>query len=122
MPPAKRFHIGLENEYLGRSTCAMYLLSLTLNQQAELIATRVQIYIRDCNLNYRQFQCKLPYPTQSWREMVNCAMDLFRLRYTWQYPIRAVTIRAVDLISASMPQQLDLFGEHEKRKRNRFKE
>ena len=87
-------------------------------RQAELIATRVQIYIRDCNLNYRQFQCKLPYPTQSWREMVNCAMDLFRLRYTWQYPIRAVTIRAVDLISASMPQQLDLFGEHEKRKRN----
>lgn len=87
-------------------------------RQAELLATRVQIYIRDCNLNYRQFQCKLPYPTQSWREMVNCAMDLFRLRYTWQYPIRAVTIRAVDLISASMPQQLDLFGEHEKRKRN----
>lgn len=87
-------------------------------RQAELLATRVQIYIRDCNLNYRQFQCKLPYPTQSWREMVNCAMDLFRLRYTWQYSIRAVTIRAVDLISASMPQQLDLFGEHEKRKRN----
>ena len=87
-------------------------------RQAELIATRVQLYIRDCNLNYHQFQCKLPYPTQSWREMVNCAMDLFRLRYTWQYPIRGVTIRAVDLISASMPQQLDLFGEHEKRKRN----
>lgn len=87
-------------------------------RQAELIATRVQLYIRDCNLNYHQFQCKLPYPTQSWREMVNCAMELFRLRYTWQYPIRAVTIRAVDLIGASMPQQLDLFGDHEKRKRN----
>ena len=87
-------------------------------RQAELIATRVQLYIRDCNLNYHQFQCKLPYPTQSWREMVNCAMELFRLRDTWQYPIRAVTIRAVDLIGASMPQQLDLFGEHEKRKRN----
>jgi len=50
--------------------------------------------------------------------MVNCAMELFRLRYTWQYPIRAVSIRAVDLIGASMPQQLDLFGDHEKRKRN----
>ena len=34
VPPAKRFHIGLANEYLGRSTCAMYLLSLTLNRQA----------------------------------------------------------------------------------------
>lgn len=87
-------------------------------RQADLIATRVQLYIRDCNLNYHQFQCKLPYPTQSWREMVNCAMELFRLRYTWQYPIRAVSIRAVDLIGASMPQQLDLFGDHEKRKRN----
>ena len=87
-------------------------------RQAELIATRVQLYIRDCNLNYREFQCKLPYPTQSWREMVNCAMELFRLRYTWQYPIRSVTIRAVDLINTKMPQQLDLFGDHEKRKRN----
>jgi len=87
-------------------------------RQAELIATRVQLYIRDCNLNYREFQCKLPYPTQSWREMVNCAMELFRLRYTWQYPIRSVTIRAVDLISTRTPQQLDLFGDQEKRKRN----
>ena len=87
-------------------------------RQAELIATRVQLYIRDCNLNYREFQCKLPYPTQSWREMVNCAMELFRLRYTWQYPIRSVTIRAVDLINTKMPQQLDLFGDHERRKRN----
>ena len=49
---------------------------------------------------------------------MNCAMDLFRLRYTWQYPIRAVTIRAVDLINTKMPQQLDLFGDHERRKRN----
>ena len=87
-------------------------------RQAELIATRVQLYIRDCNLNYREFQCKLPYPTQSWREMVNSAMELFRLRYTWQYPIRSVTIRAVDLISTRTPQQLDLFGDQEKRKRN----
>ena len=50
--------------------------------------------------------------------MVDCAMALFRLRYTWQYPIRSVTIRAVDLINARMPEQLDLFGDHERRKRN----
>ena len=87
-------------------------------REAELIATRIQLYVRDCNLSYREYQCKLPYPTQSWREMVDCAMALFRLRYTWQYPIRSVTIRAVDLINTKMPQQLDLFGDHEKRKRN----
>lgn len=87
-------------------------------REAELVATRIQICVRDCNLSYREYQCKLPYPTQSWREMVDCAIVLFRLRYTWQYPIRSVTIRAIDLINARMPQQLDLFGDHERRKRN----
>lgn len=87
-------------------------------REAELMATRVQIWIRDCNLYHREFQCKLQYPTQSWREMVDCAMEVFRLRYTWQYPIRSVTIRAIDLISTKIPLQLDLFGNHAERKRN----
>lgn len=87
-------------------------------REAELMATRIQICIRDNQLYHREYQCKLPYPTQSWREMVDCSIELFRLRYTWQYPIRSVTIRAIDLINTKTPLQLDLFNDHDKRKRN----
>lgn len=87
-------------------------------RQSGLTATRIQLCIRENNLNFREYQCKLDYPTQSWREMVDCAIRLFRLRYTWQNPVRAVTIRAIDLIDAHLPQQLDLFGNHEQRMRN----
>ncbi len=86
-------------------------------RQAHLTATRIQLCVRDNELSYREYPCKLDYPTQSWREMTDCAFALFRLRYTWQHPIRAVTIRAIDLVDDRIPQQLDLFGDHERRKR-----
>ncbi len=109
----------LINEYEVRQVLYELGQGVSLRlRQAELMATRIQLCVRDCNLFYREYQCKLPYPTQSWREMVDCAVNLFRLRYTWQYPIRSVTIRAIDLVNARTPQQLDLFGDHEKRKRN----
>ena len=86
-------------------------------RQTHLIATRIQLFVRDTNLSYREFQGKLEYPTQSWREMVDTAMALFRKRYTWQNPVRSITIRAINLIHIDTPIQLDLFGDHAKRKR-----
>ena len=42
-------------------------------------------------------------------------MELFLKRYQWYKPIRAVTIRAINLISEKIPYQMDLFGDHEAR-------
>ncbi|MGN0341870.1 MAG: hypothetical protein ACI4DO_03665 [Roseburia sp.] len=38
------------------------------------------------------------------------AYTLFERSYSWDYPIRSVTVRAIDLYAASAPEQLDMFG------------
>ena len=84
-------------------------------REAELQATGVQLAVRDNELYFKEFQCKLPYPTQSWRELVEMAMELFLKRYRWEKPIRAVCIRAINLINERTPLQYDLFGDYERR-------
>ena len=86
-------------------------------REAKLQATGVQLYVRDKDLYSREFQCRLDYPTQSWKEMVERTMELFARRYSWDKPIRAVCIRAINLISAELPYQLDLFCDFEKRQK-----
>ena len=36
---------------------------------------------------------------------------MFERRYNWIRPIRSVTVRAIDLISDDMPQQIDMFSD-----------
>jgi len=92
-------------------------VSLQLRQLG-LMATAIQLFVRANDLCFSEFQVKLEHPTQSWREMVTAAMVLFNKRYMWHKPIRAVTIRAISLISEKLPYQLDLFGDHTARQRN----
>ena len=44
-------------------------------------------------------------------------MALFSKRYQWYRPIRAVCIRAINLISEKVPYQMDLFGDYIARKK-----
>ena len=74
-----------------------------------LLATGIQLSVRDNDLYFYEYQTKLKYPTQSWKEMVDCAMALLAARHRWIKPIRAVTIRAINFISEKQPRQLDLF-------------
>ncbi len=97
-------------------------LSLSQNinsrlSEYELKAMGVQITVKDCNLFCRQFQKKLEIPTQSASELARAAIGLFIENYSWNYDVRAVTVRAIDLIEADTPAQLDLFNDmskHEK--------
>ena len=72
-------------------------------------ATGVAIAIRDRRLVTRQWQCKLPYPCRSPLRIAQEAFSLFRRSYAWLNPIRSVTVRAIGLVSADQPYQLDLF-------------
>ncbi len=97
-------------------------LSLSQNinsrlSEYELKATGVQISVKDCNLFCRQFQKKLDIPTQSATEIARAAIELFVKNYSWNYDVRAVTVRVIDLIDINSPSQLDLFtdmSKHEK--------
>jgi len=83
----------------------------------ELSARGVQLYIRDNSLFGDQFQCKLPLKTQLPSELTNAAFALFKSRYKWDSKVRAVCIRATDLVPKTDAEQLSMFIDNEKRER-----
>lgn len=84
----------------------------------QLAARGVQISVRDNELIHRGYQCQLAYPTQSYTEIWQAGLQLFREKHLWRNDIRSLTIRAIDLIPASNAVQLDLwfdFQQHERK-------
>ena len=75
----------------------------------KLAATGVQISVRSNELSFRQYQAPLPYSTQSPLDIAKLGRELFDSRYTWITPVRAVTIRAINLIPQDRPMQASLF-------------
>ena len=75
-----------------------------------LEAKNIQIVIRDNQFNDKQLQCELPAITSSSLIITNTAMDLFK-KYKWNKPIRALTIRAINLIEEGTNDQISLFEE-----------
>lgn len=65
--------------------------------------------IRDSTLYHKSWQCKFSMPTQSPSILAKRAFDLFQSNYRWDYPIRAVTVRAIYLYEEDCPVQIDLF-------------
>ena len=81
----------------------------------ELAARGVQIQVRGNDLGGVQYQCRLPFKTQLPSELAHYGFSLFRERYPWYTKVRAVCIRAIDLVPQSEAEQLSLFIDTEKR-------
>ena len=88
------------------------------------LSTRgVQIYVRGNDLFGSQFQCKLPYKTQLPGEIALAGFRLFHDKYRWAKNVRAVCIRAIDLVPKDAPEQLSIFDDTERReKRERMED
>lgn len=74
----------------------------------------VAIYIRyivDKQLAGKQWQCQLPIRTHSAAIIAKEAFRLFERSYNWDYPIRSVTVRAINLCSQDLPEQLQFFSD-----------
>lgn len=80
----------------------------------ELKASGVKITVRDSSFADRQYQCILDLPTQCSSEITDAAIDLFKKRYTWDIPVRALSISAINLTDQNAPLQQDLFGNYER--------
>jgi len=74
-----------------------------------LAATSVQISVKDENLFTKQYQAPLPCVTQNFLELAQGAIKLFKDNYIWNYNVRAVTIRAINLVADDCPQQYGFF-------------
>lgn len=106
---------------------AVWLVLLSLAQEVgrrlyneNLMATAVQIAVKNSALFVRQYQQPLAIPSQSAFEIAQAAFALFCAQYRWEMPVRALTVRAIRLESASVPVQIDLFSDfarHEQQKR-----
>ena len=106
----------LENE------TEVYKVMLQLSQDVghrlrvhEMTAGGVCIYIRGNDLNFSQFQCKLPVRTQLPSEIAHYGFDLFLKKYDRAEKVRAVCIRAIDLAPKDQASQISIFDDIHKR-------
>lgn len=74
-----------------------------------LAAAGVQITVKDKSLNYKQYQSPLSIASQSPMDLAQKAREIFSRNYTWFIPVRAVTVRAINLVPQETPQQFNLF-------------
>lgn len=77
----------------------------------------VQISVRDSDLFWLERQTKLELPTCTSLEIARAGMDLFLQNYHFYRPVRALGIRACNLIDASSGVQLALFENAKQRER-----
>ncbi len=89
-------------------------------RQEQLVASGVQISVRDSQFSTRLFQCELPFSSQSATEIAQTAISLFNKNYRWNYDVRAVSVKAINLRRVGEPCQLSFyqdFKKHEKQQR-----
>ena len=80
------------------------------NKNAAGVAIYIR-YIEDKQIAGKQWQCQLPVRTHSAAIIAKEAYRLFERSYGWEYPIRSVTVRAINLCSRDLPEQLQFFSD-----------
>ena len=78
------------------------------NQNAGGVAIFVR-YVQDKQIFGKQWQCHLPMRTHSAAIIAREAYGLFERNYNWAYPVRSVTVRAINLCSQEEPEQIGFF-------------
>lgn len=96
----------------------VWLVMLELSQDIghklkthNLSAKSVQITIKNNDLTSKQYQCKLPFPTQSAHIIACTGRKLFNDNLPPKINIRAVTVRAIDLCCADEAFQVNIFND-----------
>jgi DNA polymerase-4 len=80
-------------------------------REVKKIAKGISVTIRDNSLLWKEWQTSLPYPCSSPKTIAEQAIKLFISKYSWERPIRSITIRVIRLVSEDEPIQISLFDE-----------
>lgn len=78
------------------------------------LAGGIQISVKNNNLLSKQYQRQISYPSLSSTILAEEAYDLFLEKYSWESPIRALTIRAINLIGEKSGSQLSFYEDYSK--------
>lgn len=93
--------------------CVMLELSQQIGEKLrsyQMECKGIQVCIKKNSLQKIEFQQKTEYALQSPKLIAEAAYKLFRQRYAWEMPLRAVTVRVFGLQPEGGPVQSDLFG------------
>lgn len=82
-----------------------------------LLATGVQITIRNNGLAFKQLQTRTEIATRDARELAEICYALFCEHFKWDTKVRALCIRTFALVPENQPEQLLLFDDAEKREK-----
>lgn len=78
-------------------------------REEKLCAGGVVISVKTNDLAYREFQICLDVPLRSAQSFAKSGFELFKTRFDWHLPIRAVGIRAINLLPEAYSRQSSLF-------------
>ena len=84
-------------------------------RRAGMKGREITVSVRDTDLVWGSHRKKIEVLTDISSEIYRYSIYLFKEFYRWEKPIRGLGITVGCLSNADMPEQLDLFGESEKR-------
>lgn len=108
----------LENE--TDVSIVVYLLAESVSarlRENHFVGDVIEISVRDNELHSFTRQRKVSMPTNITSEIGSYAMQIFKENYNWNKPIRSIGVRVADLMTDTVPVQLDLFNNQECRER-----
>ncbi|WP_297280767.1 DNA polymerase IV [uncultured Anaerococcus sp.] len=85
-------------------------------REAELEAMGIEVYVRNSEFQSFTYNTRLSLATQSSISLAEEAMKVFKEKYKWTFPIRAIGIRARNLRNEGGGDQMDIFLNHDKHK------
>lgn len=89
----------------------IYALSQSIGgrlREIGMCACGVHLTVKNNMLLSRGWQKRIA-PTQSEGDIASAACELLSVGYTWQLPVRALTVTAIGLVSEREPEQTDMF-------------
>lgn len=117
IPPIKSVGRGITcvADLENSQECRLVLLALAqpigrVLRRENLAAGGVAIEIKDNSLVTTSVQCRLTVPAQDSLVLARTAFSMLCMRYPWHRPVRALSIRAIDLMPEAAPTQYDLFA------------
>lgn len=87
-------------------------------RREHLLATGIQVAVKDDNLTVKQYSAPLEFPTYSAKELFDSAVEVFLEKHKWKRNIRSLTVRTYNLVYEKSFQQLTVgydIDAHERR-------
>lgn len=81
-------------------------------REAGLEASGVEVFVRNNKLHSFHYQSPIKLNSQSSIVLARAGMDLFKEKYSWDFPVRAVGIRAIRLVKEGSGSQMDVFSDY----------